>query len=139
MIRKKNPKKEKTSTLKNKLDKQFKAMIRGRDEIGPCISCLERMVTEAGHFISCRFLSTRWHPENVNGQCNYCNCFLSGNQYAYGLNLDRKFGSGTADKMRQLSRISWKPDREALENLLEAAKVGPEQYLETWEFYGAKL
>lgn len=84
-------------------------------------------------------LSTRWHPQNVNGQCNYCNCWLKGNQLEYQDNLDRKFGQGTALALRQLARISWKPDREALEKLLEAAKLGPESYQEIWDFYGAKL
>lgn len=83
-------------------------------------------------------LATRWHPMNVNGQCSRCNCWLHGNLLEYQENLDKKYGMGTALSLRELSRISWKPTREALEKLLESAKLGAESYQETWEFYGAK-
>jgi hypothetical protein len=135
---KKRIKRAKPGTLKNKLTAAFNAMIRERDRQLLCISCQEREMTEAGHFVGCTPLATRWHPQNVNGQCNYCNAWQSGNKFAYGLNLNKKWGEGTAEKLERLGRTYWKPSREALEALLATAKIGHEAYQETWNFYGAK-
>lgn len=134
----KPPKKVKTGTLKNKLENAFSAMIRTRDYGLMCISCRTRPAMEPGHFISRRHLATKWHPRNVHGQCNYCNRWLHGNVLEYGDQLDAKYGLGTAMSLRELARMSWKPSHEALEKLLESAKLGSEAYQETWEFYGAK-
>lgn len=137
--RKKRPRAIKIGSLKRKLDKAFKAMIRERDQFEPCISCQERAITEAGHFVRCSPLSTRWHPQNVNGQCSYCNNWLHGNLLEYADNLDKKFGPGTSRMLRVLGNQTWKPNREALEKLLEAAENGPEFYSEIWKHYGAAL
>lgn len=138
----KRPRKVKIGSLRRKLDLAFNAMIRERDASDLCISCKKGAVEQAGHLIHAGLstrLSTRWHPQNVNGQCISCNHFKSGNLVEYTLNVDLKYGAGTAAKLRHLSRISWKPNREALEKLLESAKLGAESYNETWEFYGAKI
>lgn len=132
-------KQKSTKTLKNKLEKNFSAMIRNRDAGLMCISCGERPATEPGHFVSRAKLATKWHPRNVHGQCNYCNRWLHGNVLEYADRLDEKYGAGTSRYLRELGRMSWKPDHEALEKLTEAAKLGAEAYNETWEFYGAKL
>jgi hypothetical protein len=113
-------------------------MIRERDANLQCISCQTREITEAGHFVGCTPLATRWHPQNVNGQCNYCNAWNGGSRFAYGLNLNKKFGAGTAEKLEALGRTYWKPSREALEQLLAAAKLGAEAYQEIWDFYGSE-
>lgn len=134
----KPPKKVKNGTLKNKLDAAFSAMIRERDDTDPCISCKKNSVSQSGHFMRRELLATRWHPENSNGQCAHCNCWLHGNLLEYADNLDKKYGSGTSQKLRDLARTSWKPGREALENLLEAARLGAESYAEIWKFYGSE-
>lgn len=136
--RKARVKKKSIKTLKNKLDAAFSAMIRKRDAGNSCITC-PKPLNQAGHFIRREILATRWHPQNVNGQCAHCNCWLHGNLLEYRVYLDEKFGEGTADRLHRLSRLSWKPDREALEKLIEAAKVGHEYYSEIWDFYGATL
>jgi Bacteriophage Lambda NinG protein len=123
--------------LKRKLDSELAQMVRDRDEKAPCISCRNGGQKQAGHFMRRELLATRWHPLNVNGQCSHCNCWLHGNQLEYADNLDRLYGSGTAARLRQLARLSWKPTREALEKLLESAKLGHEAYQETWNFYGS--
>lgn len=135
----KPPKKVKTGTLKNKLDSAFQEMIRHRDLEIACISCQKNRVSQAGHFMRRELLATRWHPKNVNGQCANCNCWLHGNLLEYQEKLDEKFGTGTALSLRELSRTSWKPSREALESLIEAAKFGHEFYSEIWKTYGSKL
>lgn len=130
------PRKVKTGSLKRKLDLAFGAMIRERDFGESCISC-DKPPSQSGHFMRRELLATRWHPQNSNGQCSHCNCWLHGNLLEYADSLDRKYGAGTAARLRELSRMSWKPDRETLEKLLEAAKLGAEAYQETWNFYGA--
>lgn len=124
--------------LKRRLTVAFNAMIRERDKQLLCISCQQREMTEAGHFVGSTPLATRWHPQNVNGQCSYCNCWQSGAKFTYGLNLNRKWGEGTAEKLEALGRTYWKPSREALEALLATAKLcDAEAYQEVWEFYGS--
>lgn len=125
--------------LKRKLDSAFSAMIMQRDEHLLCLSCRKVQGTQAGHFMRRGLMATRWHPQNVNSQCFRCNCVESGNQLEYCDGLNEKYGPGTSDTLRTLAKTSWKPSREALESLLETAKIGPEAYQETWDFYGAKL
>lgn len=138
---KRKKKKSSMRLMIDRLDYAFNAMIRERDRENGCISCRTGEVHEAGHLVHAGLstrLATRWHPQNVNGQCIKCNHFQSGNLLNYTLNVDEKYGQGTAAKLRQLSHVTWKPSREALEQLLAAAKLGHEQYNETWEFYGAR-
>lgn len=134
----KPPKKYKPSTLKNKLDAAFSLMIRERDQDSPCISCRKNPGTQAGHFVRREILATRWHPKNVNSQCGGCNCFVHGNLAQYAVGLEEKWGAGTLQTLAALGRTYWKPSREALEQLLAAAKLGAESYQEIWEFYGSE-
>lgn len=124
--------------LKLKLDLAFGAMVMQRDSGRLCISCGKVPATQAGHFMRRGLQATRWHPTNVQGQCFRCNCVESGNQLEYAEALDAYFGEGTAMKLRRLSKTSWKPSREALEQLLAAAKLGHEAYGEIWNFYGSE-
>jgi hypothetical protein len=124
--------------LKRKLDSAFGAMVMERDKGRLCFSCMDVPGTQPGHFMRRGLQSTRWHPDNVHAQCFRCNCVESGNQLAYAETLDLANGQGTSLRLRQLSRQSWKPSREALESLLAAAKLGAESYQEIWEFYGSE-
>ncbi len=54
--------------------------------------------------MSRRYSSTRFEEENVNCQCFACNVMEHGNQYKYGLELDKKYGPGTADKLSKLAQ-----------------------------------
>lgn len=130
--------KKKIPALKNRLTEAFQAMIRERDRDLLCIACGQKPGTQGGHFIRREILATRWHPQNVNGQCDHCNAWLHGNVYEYGQGLVQKYGEGIPEKLIALSRTSWKPSREALEALLATAKVGHEAYQETWNFYGSE-
>ena len=60
--------------------------------------------SDAGHFISRRYLATKFHEQNVNAQSRNANRFNSGEQFAYSKAVDKKYGSGTADKLLALSR-----------------------------------
>ncbi len=95
----------------NKLDKVFSKFIRLRDskkfehKAFICISCGKVKPYEqadCGHFVSRRYLATRWNEQNCNAQCRHCNRFLEGNKYGYSKGIDKKYGKGTADKLEAL-------------------------------------
>lgn len=67
-------------------------------------------------------MATRWDDENVNGQCAGCNTFRSGEQYKYSIALDLKYGDGTAEKLAQRSRETYKPKPWELEAIIADAK-----------------
>jgi len=97
------------SSLDKALWKVFSLYIRHRDSRAgycQCISCGKWNTTEnmdAGHFISRNKKATKYNEQNVNSQCRKCNRFLSGRQFEHGLNIDIKYGRGTAEKLLALS------------------------------------
>ena len=60
--------------------------------------------------MSRRCLSTRWCEINVQPQSAADNLFGQGEQFKFGLNLDAKYGEGTAEelqlKARQIQKFS---------------------------------
>ena len=57
-----------------------------------------------GHFQSRSFLATRFDEENCQNQCVGCNMFKQGEQYKFALNLNAKYGEGTAEELESLAR-----------------------------------
>ena len=85
----------------------FSRYIRLRDSdsngIATCFTCGKRLKwddgMQAGHFIGRREQSVKFDEKNVHAQCIECNHFNAGKQFEYGLQLDRKYGDGTATKL----------------------------------------
>ena len=108
----------KISKLKKELDKWFSLYIRLRDcnEYG-MVQCFTSgkvyhyKKIHAGHFMSRKHLSTRWCEINVQPQSPADNLFGQGQQYQFGLNLDAKYGEGTAEEMQYKSRSIYKMSR----------------------------
>jgi 5-methylcytosine-specific restriction endonuclease McrA len=104
------PRKISRKGLIKKLDKLFSLYIRTRyamDGMVRCVTCNTIKYTseiDAGHFVSRRHYSTRWHPTNVQTQCKKCNNWGSGESYLFGKYLDKTHGVGTADELIKLSR-----------------------------------
>jgi hypothetical protein len=96
--------------LIKKLDKLFSIYIRTRHAKGEIVECVTCGVhkhwkeVDAGHFRSRRFMSTRWHPTNVQTQCKKCNAWSGGESYLMGKYIDETHGVGTADELIKLSR-----------------------------------
>lgn len=119
--------------LVEKADKMFSQYIRRRNAnhagVVACFTCgkqdeWKRM--DAGHFMSRKHYSTRWDEENVQVQCKKCNIFRAGEQYIFGLQLDKKYGPGKAEELLQKSRSLLKlstPDLEALIELYQSKLV----------------
>lgn len=98
------------TTLDKALWRVFTQFIKLRDSKGgfaSCISCQKWCPVsemDCGHFISRNKKATKYNEQNVNLQCRKCNRFLSGRQFEHGLNIDRKYGKGTAEKILALSQ-----------------------------------
>tara|TARA_R110000764_G_scaffold81725_1_gene161620 strand:+ start:313 stop:720 length:408 start_codon:yes stop_codon:yes gene_type:complete len=100
------------SKLKKELDKYFSLFIRLRDAtdegLCQCFTCgkvdhYKRM--QNGHFQSRRFMATRFSEDgNCEVQCQKCNIWEQGMQYRFALNLDAKYGEGTAEELETLAR-----------------------------------
>ena len=100
------PKKRQASqaTLVKKLDKVFSQYIRLRDSDANgycrCISCNRVHYwkdIQNGHYMSRRYLSTRFDEMNCNAQCVACNIFNQGNIQMYRQNLIKKIGEKNVD------------------------------------------
>jgi len=100
------------SKLKKELDKWFSLFIRLRDcdELGlvECFTCNRfkhyKSGMQCGHFQSRSFLPTRFNEENCQPQCVGCNMFKQGEQYKFAINLNSKYGEGTAEELQFLAR-----------------------------------
>lgn len=130
--------------LIKKADKVFSRWIRDRDTVdglymqtedglslpcGYCFTCNKPTPTEgkgtgdAGHFIKRGIKNLRFNEINVNLQCTRCNHFLGGNDGKYAVNLNSKYGPGTAEGLIELEneykRNGYKLKREELDLIIE--------------------
>jgi hypothetical protein len=75
--------------------------IRARDVGKPCITCPKLLVEgdfDAGHFMeSGNFSFTRYHEDNIHGQCKKCNRFKGGMLIEYEKNIRLKLGDEKVD------------------------------------------
>jgi len=76
---------------------------------------------DAGHFISRKEMSTRWHEDNVHPQSRFHNRYQNGKQYEYGLALNKK-KRGLAQKLYKLSKETVKYSINDLQDLLDKYK-----------------
>ena len=111
--------KKTVSKLKKELDKYFSLFIRLRsaNDYGmvQCFTCgVVRHYKDGmqnGHFQSRKHMATRFDEENCQNQCVKCNMFSQGEQFKFGLNLDAKYGEGTAEELEHLARTTLKISR----------------------------
>ncbi len=124
------------SKLKKELDKYFSLYIRLRDATDEgMVQCFTSgrvyhyKSIHAGHFMSRRCLSTRWCEINVQPHSADDNLFAQGEQYKFGLNLDAKYGEGTAEdlqikskQIQKFSRIDYEDKISYYKSLVENLK-----------------
>lgn len=96
-------------------DKWFSRFIRLRatDEEGyvQCFTCGKRAHwkdVDCGHYCGRRHMTTRYNDVNCQPQCRNCNRMKEGNKPIFAVNLDRKYGSGTAERLTLLSNTKTK-------------------------------
>ena len=113
------------------VDKWFSFFIRARDTIkknGFCPTCGRHITFETsdcGHFLSRRFMSTRWNERNAYAQCLKCNRFENGNQYEFGLYVESLHGKQAAKSLLIESKKTAKYTKFELNEL---SKYFREQY-----------
>lgn len=120
-------KRSKRKKLIDRLDAIFSQYIRLREADNGMVECFTCGKVEHwkgkgmqnGHFMSRKFLSTRWDEINCQVQCVGCNVYRYGEQYKFSLQLDSKYGEGTADSMHQKSREIYKVMDKELEDKIK--------------------
>ena len=123
--------KKTVSKLKKELDTIFSIYIRLRsaNEYGmvQCFTCgVVRHYKDGmqnGHFQSRKHMATRFDEENCQNQCIKCNMFSQGEQFKFGLNLDAKYGEGTAEELEHLARTTLKISRVEYEQQIRYYKL----------------
>ena len=105
------PKKKLTrSKIVKKLDAIFSKYIRKKNSkngLATCFTCGkvdEWKYLQCGHFQSRRHYATRWDDKNCQVQCSGCNLFKHGEQYKFSLELNKKYGSTTANDLHKQSQ-----------------------------------
>lgn len=118
------------SKLKKELDKWFSLFIRLRaaDDLGQvkCFTCSKianyKNGMQCGHFQSRKFLSTRFDLKNCQIQCVGCNMFKQGEQYKFAINLNAKFGEGTAEDLELKTKMIVKISRQEYKDYISYYK-----------------
>lgn len=89
---------------------QFSMFIRLRDSdefgIATCCTCGARKrwrLMDAGHYITTVKEATKFDENNVHAQCKGCNKWQGGRPAEYIPFIERKYGEGTAAKIRDKS------------------------------------
>ena len=111
--------------LKRKVWKEISTFIRNRDPI--CVTCKKKPTTEAGHYIHNNDKATQslignklWYDlRNLNGQCSYCNRWLSGKLDKYAEYLEEKYGFGVLQELRIKFNTHKKWTKEELELIIK--------------------
>lgn len=93
----------------------FSLFIRLRDTddrgYGKCFTCPAiKHYTEAdcGHGIGRQHKGTKYNEQNNHLQCKKCNGFEGGKREVYKEEMDKRYGSGTWDKMELAARATFK-------------------------------
>jgi hypothetical protein len=115
-----------------RLDNIFSKYIRLRDAnrngMGRCVSCGNlihwKFDAQAGHFIPRGKKAVKFDERNVSAQCVACNNYKYGRtvQYAYSIELDKRFGKGTAEQLYLLSKKTCKLTRDWYEFMIKEYK-----------------
>lgn len=122
-------KKKSRSKLVKEADRVFSIYMRQKgavDGYNQCITCRKSLPwqqLQLGHFQSRRHYSTRWDEQNTAPQCIADNMFKQGEQYLFGLAIDKRYGQGTADSLILKAKQTVKLSTADLENLIEKYKI----------------
>jgi hypothetical protein len=102
-----------------KAQKACNKFIRERDKDQPCISCGRNTGCKmnAGHFLSVgSSKAIRYHPFNINIQCEHCNSYKSGNEAEYRIGLIKKIGLENVEWLEN-NRNGYTPTVEELKKI----------------------
>ncbi len=112
--------------LVKKLDAIFSRYIRlrhAKNEIVECFTCGVKAHykdnMQCGHFQSRRFYSTRWDETNCQVQCKKCNVYSQGEQFKFGIKLNKEFGKNTSERLITKARKILKIPTYELEDMIK--------------------
>ncbi len=115
---------------KAKADKYFSLYVRQRDanDEGFVRCCTSWTLhhwknLDCGHFMSRRYEATKYDEKNTGPQSRASNRFNQGEQYKFGLYLDKKYGAKTAEKVTIKSRMFCKRNRYDYEMIAKEYKL----------------
>jgi hypothetical protein len=98
-----------------KLWKVFSEFIRYRDVdgtgFGPCITCgrvIHYSKGDCGHGIPRQHKATKYHEQNNHLQCKRCNGFEGGKREVYKMEVNKRYGPQTWEKLEVMSRTTCK-------------------------------
>lgn len=72
-----------------------------------CYTCRKPLTyddAQAGHYISRRYVATRYNPMNVKPQCNACNCYADGRKQVFRSRLVEEHGEAEIACMEGIYR-----------------------------------
>lgn len=129
---KEKDKKRKKNVSEAMLWDMFSLYIRLRDSdengVCRCFTCGNfRHYTklDCGHGIPRQHKATKYHSWNNHAQCKHCNGFEGGMREAYKLEMDKRYGAGTWDKLLILSRTT--------------VKLGPFEFKTMYEYFKSEV
>ena len=93
-----------------------------------------RYYMHAGHYKrQGSFKAVKYDGLNVAAQCENCNVEAEGNETAFALALERKYGFGILQEIERRSRLYFGYTIPVLEKLTQAAKIGWEEYKKVYD------
>ena len=100
----------------------------GADEQGMthCFTCDAKIHWKDGnasHWIHGHSKASFMDEVNVQCCCIRCNMYLSGNLAEFTIRLVKAYGMEECDRIRQLSKQIWKPNRDELEAIITKYKM----------------
>lgn len=117
------------SKLIHKADTYFSECIRLRDAdhrgIVACITCGDEhhwTDIDCGHYVHRANMATRYELENSNGQCRLCNSAPDDKFTEHGEAIDKKYGPGTAERLRKLGNTERHFMEHELQGMIEELK-----------------
>jgi hypothetical protein len=115
--------------LVKKLDTVFSIYIRlrkaNKQGIVTCYTCGKQdhyKKMQNGHFMSRKSYSTRWEELNCQVQCYSCNVMRYGEQYKYGLELQKEYGKDLPEQLLIQSKQIVKFSNIDLEDMINKYK-----------------
>lgn len=123
-------KKPTRSQLVKQADKIFSEYIRRRNAnalgMAECFTCgkVDHWKNlQCGHFQSRKHYSTRWNEKNCQVQCAGCNVFRYGEQYKFGLYLNKKYGNNISEKLMNEAKRTIKLSNFELQEIIDHYKL----------------
>lgn len=93
--------------------------------ISECYTCGKKdfwKKLQCGHFMSRKHYSTRWDETNCQVQCYSCNVTRYGEQFRFGIHLNKEYGEGTAESLESKCRNIVKFSNTDLQSQIEYYK-----------------